>query len=96
MLVRCSGRLITGLTEELVVPVKQLIPSCKRIVLDFTEVARMDSSGLGTVVWLYVSARTAGCSLKLDNIGPPIRRLLGLTNLLDALTIIGENNIKLG
>ncbi len=95
-MLRCSGRLVYALTDELLVPVKRLIPTCKRIVLDFTEVSRMDSSGLGTVVRLYVSARAAGCSLGLENIGPPIRQLLGVTNLLDALTIIGENNIKLG
>lgn len=94
--VRCSGRLVLGLTDELLVPVKQLIPTSKRIVLDFTELSRMDSSGLGTIVRLLVSAKAAGCSLELKNVGPPIRQLLGITNLLDAFIIIGENNIKLG
>lgn len=95
-IVNCSGRLVLGLTDQLLDPVKLLIPECERIVLDFTDLARMDSTGLGTLVRLYVSARSAGCALQLENVGPPIRKLLGITNLLDALTIIGENNIKLG
>lgn len=94
--VRCTGRLVLGLTDELLLPVKQLISASKRIVLDFTELTRMDSSGLGTIVRLLVTAKAAGCSLELKNVGPPIRQLLGITNLLDAFTIIGENNIKLG
>ncbi len=94
--VQCRGRLVLGLTDDLLLPVKELIPSSKRIVLDFTELTRMDSSGLGTIVRLLVSAKASGCSLELKNVGPPIRQLLGITNLLDAFTIIGENNIKLG
>jgi anti-sigma B factor antagonist len=93
--VRCSGRLILGLTDQLLIPVKELIPQYKCIVLDCTDLVRMDSSGLGTVVRLYVSAKSAGCALRMKNVGPPIRKLLGVTNLLDALTIVGENNIKL-
>ena len=93
--VRCSGRLVLGLTDQLLVPVKELIPTSKRIVLDFTDLVRMDSSGLGTVVRLYVSAKAAGCALELKNVGPPIKKLLGVTNLWSALIAVGENNIKL-
>jgi anti-anti-sigma factor len=94
--VRCRGRLIYGLTNELLVPVKQLIPTCDSIVLECTELVRLDSTGLGTLVRLYVSAKSAGCSLRMKNVGPQVRQLLGVTNLLDALTTIGEHNIKLG
>jgi anti-anti-sigma factor len=94
--VRCRGRLVMGLHDQLYVTVKELIPSSTRIVLDCTDLVRMDSMGLGTVVRLYVSAKSSGCALVLKNIGPPIRQLLGITNLLDALVIIGENNIKMG
>ncbi len=94
--VKCTGRLVVGLTDELYNPVKALLPDYKRVVLDFTELARMDSSGLGTLVRLYVSAKSAGCALQLLNVGPPIRKLLGITNLLDAFTIVAENNIKFG
>jgi anti-anti-sigma factor len=55
----------------------------------------MDSAGLGTVVRLYVSAKSAGCSLELINLGPRIRQLLGLTHLLSVLTVIGQHDIRM-
>lgn len=94
--VRCRGRLVYGLNDELIRPVKELIPQCDQIVLECTELVRLDSTGLGTLVRLYVSAKSSGCALRMKNVGPQIRQLLGVTNLLDALTTIGENNIKLG
>ena len=54
----------------------------------------MDSVGIGTLVRLYVSAKSAGCALELTNIGKSVRHLLGVTHLLSVLTIIGENNVK--
>jgi anti-sigma B factor antagonist len=55
----------------------------------------MDSTGLGTVVRLYVSAKSAGYSLELINLGKRIRQLLGVTNLLSVFTVIGEHNIRM-
>jgi anti-anti-sigma factor len=94
--VRCRGRLVAGLNDRLYAEVRGLIPGTKRIVLDFTDLVRMDSTGLGTLVRLYVSAKSAGCTLELRNVGPPIRQLLQITQLWSAFTIVGENNIKLG
>ena len=59
--VRCRGKLVSGVNDLLYVQVKQLIPNHKRIVLDLMDVTHMDSMGLGTVVRLYVSAKSAGC-----------------------------------
>jgi anti-anti-sigma regulatory factor len=47
--------------------------------------------GLGTLVRLYVSSRSAGCSLELINLGKRVRELLGLTHLLSVFTVIGEH-----
>ena len=96
VVVRCSGRLVAGVNDGLYADVKQLIPDSKRIVLDMAELTHMDSSGIGTLVRLYVSAKSAGCSLELKNVGKSIRHLLGVTHLLSVLQIIGENNVKLG
>ena len=57
--VRCRGKLVAGVTGVLYAEVSQLIPNTKRIVLDLTDLTHMDSMGLGTVVRLYVSARSA-------------------------------------
>jgi anti-sigma B factor antagonist len=94
--VRCSGRLVTGVNDRLYLEVSKLIPSSKRILLDLTDLTHMDSTGLGTLVRLYVSAKSAGCTLLLFNIGKPIRHLLGLTHLLSVFEVIGNNNIKCG
>src|ERR1017187_7096368 len=91
--VRCSGKLVYGVNDLLYLQVKQLIPDCKRIVLDLKDLSHMDSMGLGTVVRLYVSAKSGGCALELANIGRPVRHLLGVTHLISVLAIIGENNI---
>jgi anti-sigma B factor antagonist len=94
IVVRCSGRLVAGVTDVLYLEVRALIPQTKRIVLDLTDLTHMDSMGLGTLVRLYVSARSAGCDLELVNIGKRIRQLLGMTNLMSFFTIIGENDVR--
>ena len=94
--VRCHGKLMAGVSDILYIRVRQLIPDTKRIVLDLTDLARMDSTGLGTLVRLYVSARSAGCTLELVNLGLQVRQLLGTTNLLSVFTVVGERGIKVG
>ncbi len=93
--VRCSGKLVAGVNDLLYLEVSQLIPGSKRIVLDLTDLTHMDSAGLGTVVRLYVSAKSAGCDLELINLGKRIRQLLGVTNLLSVFAIIGEHDIRM-
>ena len=88
--VRLSGRLVAGVTGVLKDRVKQLIPGAGVIVLDLTDLEHMDSSGVGTVVGLYVSARRAGCELRLVNFNKRIRELLGMTNLLAVFEACGQ------
>ncbi len=92
--VHCRGKLVAGVNNSLYAKVSELIPHRKRIVLDLTDLTFMDSMGLGTLVRLYVAARSAGCNLELVNLGKRIRELLGIANLLSVFTIIGENNIR--
>ena len=93
--VRCHGKLIAGHTDLLYVPVSQLLPTHQRLILDLSDLTHMDSMGLGSLVHIYVSARTKGCSLELRNLGKKVRELLIMTNLLPAFTIIGEHDIRL-
>jgi anti-sigma B factor antagonist len=92
--VYCHGKLVAGVTDVLYLGVKALIPGTKRIVLDLTDLTYSDSMGLGTLVRLYASAKTAGCNLELINLSKQIKTLLGITNLLTTFTVIGENGIK--
>jgi anti-sigma B factor antagonist len=94
-IVRCHGRLVAGVCDFLYVEVGQLLPDTKRIVLDLTDLTHMDSMGLGTLVRLWVSAKSAGSSLELINLGKRIRELLGVTHLLSVFTVIGESGIKM-
>jgi anti-sigma B factor antagonist len=95
IVVRCNGKLVAGVNDVLQRKVSELIPETKRIVLDLTNLARVDSMGLGTLVRLYVSCRSAGCSLELINLGKQVRQLLGTTNLLSVFAIVGEHGIKM-
>ena len=95
-LVRLHGKLVMGVSSVLHARVKKLIPEHKRIVLDLSDLSHMDSSGLGTLVGLFVSARSAGCSLELLNLSHGIQKVLSLTNLLGVFTVIGESGIKIG
>jgi anti-anti-sigma factor len=93
--VHCTGQLVAGVHNFLYTEVSGLIPESKRIVLDLSDLAHMDSMGLGTLVRLYVSARSAGCELELINLGKRVRQLLGMTNLLGVFTICGERGIRI-
>jgi anti-anti-sigma factor len=64
-------------------------------VLDLTDLTHMDSMGLGTVVRLYVSAKSAGVDLELINIGKRIRQILGVTGLLKAFEMIGDQGLRM-
>ncbi len=93
--VRCHGRLVAGVGDALYGRVRQLMSEHKRIVLDLTDVQHVDSMGLGTLVRLYVSAKGAGCTLQLINLGKRVRELLGMTNLLGVFTELGEQGISI-
>ena len=94
VLVLCHGRLVAGTEGVLYATVHELIPSSKRIILDLSDLQHTDSMGLGTLVRLYVGAKSAGCSLELMHLSKQIQHLLGLTNLFGVFTVIGESGIK--
>jgi len=94
-IVRCRGHLTSGLTDGFHAKIRPMVSYKKRIVLDLSEVVRMDSMGLGTLVGLYTSAKNAGCELQLLKVGDRVKELLGLTNLWDVFVIIGERGVKM-
>ena len=62
-----------------------------RVVLDLKEVPMMDSSGLGAVVTLHVSARTRGCRLYVIHASKQIRDLFSMTNVLGLFEATGRH-----
>ena len=93
--VRCSGKLIAPVTGFLYAEVRPLVSQCTQVVLDLTDLAHMDSMGIGVVVRLYVNAKSTGCNFQLINLGKRVRELLGVTNLLSVFAVVGEDGIKL-
>lgn len=95
IVIECRGRLVREATDQLRQTVKPLISQTRCLVLDLSQLAHMDSSGLGVLVGLYVSARTAGCQLQLINLNQHVRQLLGMTHLLSAFETCGRYMTKM-
>jgi anti-sigma B factor antagonist len=72
------------------VRVKDLLNKSRQIVLDLGNVTRIDSSGLGTLVALYASARKTGGDIKLANLGNHIKEALQITRLVTVFEIFGR------
>jgi anti-sigma B factor antagonist len=94
-IVRCRGRLVAGLCSDFYAKIKPLFPDSKRVVLDLTELDSVDSMGLGTLVRLYASAKSAGSCLELVNLNKKVRDLLGLTNLLSLFGEMCEKGVAM-
>jgi len=67
--------------------VKELLEKSRQIVLDLGSVSRIDSSGLGTLVALFISARKVGGDIKLANLGNHISEALWITRLVTVFEI---------
>ena len=81
--IKCQGKLISENADEIRKLVQPLLQRGGRTVLDFADLEYLDSSGLGALVGLKVSAINRGlCVLELVNLTPRIRKLLSITNLL--------------
>jgi anti-anti-sigma factor len=93
--VKCKGRLVFGQTEVLKEGVKDLLAKSNRVVIDLGEVDFMDSTGLGTVLGIYLSAKTSRCQLQVVNLAPRVRQLFGMANILSLFEPCGEQNIKM-
>jgi anti-sigma B factor antagonist len=92
-IVHCQGSLVTETGNILYSKVRELLPASQCIVLDLTGVSFVDSMGLGTLVRIYVSSKSAGATLQLVNLGKQIRELLGITNLMSIFADMCEHGI---
>jgi anti-sigma B factor antagonist len=83
--VRCSGRITRENADELRTTARKLIAESNCLVLNLSDVSYLDSSGLGMIVGLYISAKNAECQLKLINLSPRVKEIFTLTRLNEAL-----------
>jgi anti-sigma B factor antagonist len=77
-------------SSSLRVHVKDLLGKSSHVVLDLGNVTRIDSSGLGTLVALFVSARNVGGDIKLANLGHHIKEALRITRLVTVFEIFDK------
>jgi anti-sigma B factor antagonist len=95
-IVKCHGRLVTGVTDGFFQDLKGVLTASKVVTLDLAGLTYVDSTGLGTLTRLYVHAKSAGCELKLLHLGKQVKNLLKLTNLLSVFSSAEEHGISLG
>jgi anti-anti-sigma factor len=81
IIIRCTGRITSGTSDLLQSTVRSLIPETKCVVLDLTDVSYMDSSGLGAIIGVYLSAKRQHCGLKLIKMNERLQELFRLTKL---------------
>ena len=80
--VRCRGRIVFGEeTDELRGFILSVLKETNRIVLNLAWVVYMDSSGLGTLVASFISARHRGAEIKFAAVSPTARRLFAIAKV---------------
>jgi anti-anti-sigma factor len=85
--VRVVGEVDLSVTEDLKAVVRRCLTPGATVELDLSDLAFIDSSGLGTLVQLLKEAARQDTALTLTNAGPHIRRVFevtGLTAVFDA------------
>lgn len=92
--VYCSGKLTAAQAGLIREEVKPLLVRSNKVVLDLAEISQMDSMGLGTIISLYVSAKSAGCQLEMMHLSERVRELFRITNLLSHFEEYGEHIIR--
>ncbi len=83
----CKGRINLESASLFRNEVKSLSPSHKTVIADLSGVDAVDSSGLGSILGTYVSARNDGCNLTLVNVHPRVKDLLNITKLTAVLGV---------
>lgn len=94
LIVDCAGRIVFG--EEsatLREVVKKLLAEGHQVVLNLSGVNYIDSGGLGTLVALYTSARTAGSAIKLAHLTQRVGDLLQVTKLVTIFEVFENEQL---
>ncbi len=83
----CKGRINLESANVFRSEVKSLSPTHQKLFADMSGVDSVDSSGLGSILGTYVSAKGDGCDLVLVNVHPRVRDLLNITHLTSVLGV---------
>ena len=88
-IIHCKGKITAENLEVFQREIRDLIPESRdpiaaiayRIVLDLSNVAHVDSSGLGALLGAWTAARDKGCDLEIANLNPRVEKLVEITKL---------------
>lgn len=95
-IVEVTGQLIVGNRQELKDAVlKELEGGGRKFLVDFTDTAYIDSSGLGVLVSLSKKIREKGGELRLSNLNDDVRTLFELTKLDTLFRIADTRDLAL-
>ena len=91
IIVDCHGRIVFG-DESMALRefVKEQLKLNRNVVINLGGVNYIDSGGLGTLVGLYTSARSAGGLIKLANLTHRVGELLQMTKLLTVFEVFNS------
>ena len=67
----------------------------KKILLNFANVAILDSSGIGAIIKSFTTAKREGGSLKLVSLSRLARQMLSVTGLLSVLEVFDDESSAL-
>jgi len=81
IIVHCRGKITSDTIQSLKAVVKPLFSESKTVVLDLTDANYLDSSGLGAIFGLYVSAKAAKSQLRVINLNDRLKELFSITRL---------------
>ena len=81
IVVHCTGKITSDTSQQLKATVKPLLSESKTVLLDLTKVTYMDSSGLGAIVGLFVSAKAVKGRLKLINLNQHLKEIFSITRV---------------
>ena len=80
IIVHCTGKITSNTIQSLKATIKPLFLESKTVVLDLTNVSYLDSSGLGAIVGLYVSAKAVESRLTI-NLNERLKESFSITRL---------------
>jgi len=86
-ILKCKGRINLETANMFRSEVKRLSPSHTKVLADLSRVDAVDSSGLGSILGTYVSAKGDGCDLVLVNVQSRVKDLLTITHLASVLGV---------
>ena len=90
--VRLTGVIFFGEESALLrLRLKELVDSCRHIVLDLGGVTHIDSGGLGTLVGIHASAKKLGGEIKLANLCNHPQEVMQITKLVTIFEIFGSS-----